>query len=227
MEKKINNPHYCSGCGKELDNLSIQSPMVQDELWNRILAYYGLWEDRPAPKLPAMSPQYVCSKCMERALGRKLTGDDLKPLPFNIYFQLRNHNVPFEMVIKIQRLMAHYIRGSKKYTNQTLQSEVDFMNGVLMPFINPGCEEYVKSLLFILSDQQLKDELNRREKERRSQLPPNIRCRDCKHCIEGLTFKHQVIPTTVCKMKPKPSQGPDRYYSTVCSYRACDKFEQK
>lgn len=36
MEKKINNPHYCSGCGKELDNLSIQSPMVQDELWNRL-----------------------------------------------------------------------------------------------------------------------------------------------------------------------------------------------
>jgi hypothetical protein len=77
------------------------------------------------------------------------------------------------------------------------------------------------------TDEELKDELKRREKERRSQFHPNIQCRDCKHCIEGLTFKHQVIPTTVCKMKPKPSQGSDRYYSTVCSYRACDKFEQK
>ena len=123
--------------------------------------------------------------------------------------------------------MAHYIRSSKKYTNQTLQSEVDFMNGVLLPFINSDCNEYVSSLLFVLSDQQLKDELKRREKERRSQFPPNLRCRDCKHCMEGLTFKHQVIPTTVCKMKPKPSQGPDRYYATTCSYRACDKFEPK
>ncbi|MBD5241438.1 MAG: hypothetical protein HDS59_05105 [Barnesiella sp.] len=77
------------------------------------------------------------------------------------------------------------------------------------------------------TDEELKDELKRREKERRSQFPPNLRCRDCKHCIEGLTFKHQVIPTTVCKIKPKPSQGPDRYFSTVCSYRACDKFEVK
>lgn len=77
------------------------------------------------------------------------------------------------------------------------------------------------------TDEELRDELKRREKERRSKFPPNIRCRDCKHCTEGLTFKHQVIPTTVCKMKPKPSQGPDRYYSTVYSYRACDKFEAK
>ena len=85
----------------------------------------------------------------------------------------------------------------------------------------------MKLSLTQFSDQELKDELKRREKERRSKFPPNLRCRDCKHCMEGLTFKHQVIPTTVCKMKPKPSQGPDRYYSTVCSYRACDKFEIK
>ncbi len=85
----------------------------------------------------------------------------------------------------------------------------------------------MKLSLTQFSDQELKDELKRREKERRSQFPPNIRCRDCKHCIKGLTFKHQVIPTTVCRMKPKPSQGPDRYYSTVCSLRACDKFETK
>lgn len=85
----------------------------------------------------------------------------------------------------------------------------------------------MKLSLTQFSDQELKDELKRREKERRSQFPPNLRCRDCKHCMEGLTFKYQVIPTTVCRMKPKPSQGPDRYYSTVCSLRACDKFEIK
>ena len=32
------------------------------------------------------------------------------------------------------------------------------MNGVLMPFAHSNCEEYVKSLLFILSDEQLKEE---------------------------------------------------------------------
>ena len=77
------------------------------------------------------------------------------------------------------------------------------------------------------TDEELRGELKRREKERRSQFPPNIRCHDCKHCVEGLAFKHQYIPTTVCRMNPKPSQGSDRYYSTVCSLRACDKFEAK
>jgi hypothetical protein len=77
------------------------------------------------------------------------------------------------------------------------------------------------------TDEELRSELKRREKERRSRFPPNIRCRDCKHCVEGLTFKHQVNSTIICLMRPKPSQGPDRYYSTTCSYRACDKFEPK
>ena len=81
------------------------------------------------------------------------------------------------------------------------------MNGVLMPFAHSNCEEYVKSLLFILSDEQLKEELKRRDKERHSKFPPSVRCFDCKHCTEGLTFKHQVIPTTICRMKPKTRQG--------------------
>lgn len=84
-----------------------------------------------------------------------------------------------------------------------------------------------KPFLSQYTDEELIEELKRRNKERHSQFPPNIRCRDCKHCTEGLTFRHQVIPTTICKKKPKPAQGPDRYYSTVHSHRACEKYESK
>lgn len=77
------------------------------------------------------------------------------------------------------------------------------------------------------TDEELKEELKRRDKERHSKFPPSVRCFDCKHCTEGLTFKHQVIPTTICRMKPKPRQGPDRYYATTRTHRACDKFEAK
>lgn len=81
--------------------------------------------------------------------------------------------------------------------------------------------------LFQFTDEELRNELKRREKERHSKFPPSVRCLDCKHCTEGLTFKHQVIPTTICRMKPKPSQGPERYYVTTRSHRACEKYEPK
>lgn len=226
MEKS--KPRFCGGCGKELSFLSILSPVLENTLWNEVLHFFGLSEQRSGPKLPAMEPQYICFECMEKALGRKLLLEDLKQLPFNLYFKLHYfHHVPFNSVVHIQRIMGHYVMESPKFTSNRLQSEVDFMNGVLMPFAHSNCEEYVKSLLFILSDEQLKEELKRRDKERHSKFPPSVRCFDCKHCTEGLTFKHQVIPTTVCRMKPKTRQGPDRYYATTRTHRACDKFEAK
>ena len=120
--------------------------------------------------------------------------------------------------------------------------DMDYHGNITLLDVSTKAEDYPSELEFLpedpkpispvislsqFTDEELRNELKRREKERRSKFPPNLRCRDCKHCMEGLTFKHQIIPTTVCKMKPKPSQGPDRYYSTVCSYRACDKFELK
>lgn len=226
MEKS--KPRFCGGCGKELKFLSILSPVLENNLWGKVLGFFSLSEQRQDAEYPAKEPQYICFECMEKALGRKLLLQDLKQLPFNLYFQLHYfYNVPFDSVKHIQKIMAHYVMNSPKYTSSKLQNEVDFMNGVLMPFTHPECNGYIKSLLFALTDEQLLEELKRRNKERHSQFPPNIRCRDCKHCTDGLTFRHQVIPTTICKMKPKPTQGPDRFYSTVCSHRACEKYEPK
>lgn len=84
-----------------------------------------------------------------------------------------------------------------------------------------------QSLLSQFTDDELRLELKRREKERRSKFPPNIRCRDCKHCVEGFMYRNQVSPTTVCEMKPKPAQGPDRFYTTTFSFRACEMYEPK
>lgn len=84
-----------------------------------------------------------------------------------------------------------------------------------------------KPSLSQFTDDELKDELKCRDKERHSKFPANVRCRDCKHFTEGFTYRHQIIPTSICRMKPKPTQGPDRYYSSVCSHRACELYEPK
>lgn len=77
------------------------------------------------------------------------------------------------------------------------------------------------------TDQELKDELKRRDKERQSQYPSNLHCRDCKYCREGRTFKHHLWTTTVCFAKPKPKMGSERYYATSLSCKICEKFEPK
>lgn len=76
------------------------------------------------------------------------------------------------------------------------------------------------------TDQELRDELKRRVAERKA---TNIvlRCRDCKHCGEGCCNKSSRYKTSVCFLKPKPQVGPDRYYATLHSRKACDKFEPK
>ena len=77
------------------------------------------------------------------------------------------------------------------------------------------------------TDQELKDELKRRDKERQSQYPSNLHCRDCKYCREGRTFKLHLWTTTVCFAKPKPKMGSERYYATSLSCKICEKFEPK
>lgn len=105
---------------------------------------------------------------------------------------------------------------------------IDYIrNNITMPANTPIDTSLIKPSLTQYSDQELRDELKRREKERHSKFPPSVRCFDCKHCTEGFTFKHQVIPTTICRMKPKPSQGPERYYVTTRTHRACEKYEPK
>lgn len=82
-------------------------------------------------------------------------------------------------------------------------------------------------LLAHFTDQELKDELRRRDKERQSKYPHGVHCRDCKHCGEGYAYKNQFNKTMVCFAKPKPNMAPNCFYATSLSYKACDKFEPK
>ena len=76
------------------------------------------------------------------------------------------------------------------------------------------------------SDQELREELKRRAMARKT-VNVVLRCRDCKHCGEGCCNKSSRYKTSVCFLKPKPQVGPDRYYATLHSRKACDKFEPK
>lgn len=230
MDKNISNkkPAICGGCQKELYPLPILSPVVNDGLWEQCLSYYNLSENRPGPQLSAMTPQYICAECMEKALGRKLTLKDLKTVPFNVYFNLYYfHNVPFDTVVNIRNHAKQYINKAPQFKTPGLQTEVNYIAGVAMPFLHSDLAGYAKSLLALLSDDELTEELKRRDKERQAQYPRGAHCRDCKHCGEGHTFKHHLWTTTVCFAKPKPKMGPHHYYATSLSCKICDKFEPK
>lgn len=91
-----------------------------------------------------------------------------------------------------------------------------------------GFRRFVSLLEF--SDKELKQELERRRAIRDAEEKPVLRCRDCKHCINGYTtarawFRNET--TAVCELKPKPKAGENCHYSTSHSNRACENFEPK
>lgn len=77
------------------------------------------------------------------------------------------------------------------------------------------------------TDKELRDELLRRVALRKASKPKVLRCRDCKHCVEGCCKRSQRYKTSVCLMKPKPQAGDNRYYATLHSQKACEIFEPK
>ncbi len=230
MDKNTSNkkPAICGGCQKELYPLPILSPVINDELWDQCLSYYSLSENRPGPQLSAMTPQYICAECMEKALGRKLILKDLKAVPFNVYFNLYYfHNVSFDTVVNIRNHAKQYINKAPQFKTPGLQTEINFIAGVAMPFLHSDLAGYAKSLLALLSDDELTEELKRRDKERQAMYPKGVHCRDCKYCGEGFTWKHQLNKTMVCFVKPKLHMGQNCYYATTLSHKACEKFESK
>lgn len=168
----------CNICGQELDKLPVQSPMVNDELWDNILNFYGLSEHRLQPKSPAQTPVFVCTDCMSRALDRNISLDDLANVPFNLDFILYHfYKVPLCTIIKIHKYIYKLMSNAPQLSPPRLQREMDFMNGVLMPFIAPECacaiplkEHFQTQILSQFSDDDLKKELKRRENERRSRF---------------------------------------------------------
>lgn len=167
------NYRKCHVCGRKLDILVLQSPVVVDALWDQLLDIYELSECRATPKSPAQNPVYICIDCMERALDRELELLDVKNLPFNMFFKLLYfYRVPRNIVIRIRNYMIEMLNDPANSYPGKLQRRVDFMNAVLMPFVDHRCafetpcnEQNLVKKLSLFSNAQLEDELKRRAEQ--------------------------------------------------------------
>lgn len=90
-------------------------------------------------------------------------------------------------------------------------------------------KEVVENALKVATDKQLRDELKRRVDERKALRGEELRCRNCKHCIEGYTSKRSLdynCKTSVCGKKLKfQCEAYALYYATRHTQKACDMFE--
>lgn len=90
-------------------------------------------------------------------------------------------------------------------------------------------KEVVEAALTIATDKQLRDELKRRADARKAIKGEELRCRNCKHCIEGYTSKRSLdygCKTSVCAKKLKfQCEAYALYYATRHTQKACDMFE--
>lgn len=128
----MSNQQCCSVCGKQFICLPAQSPVIHNELWQEVLDYYDLSEERIDDKAPANMPVFCCTECMEKALDREITKEDVKNNPFNMYFQLhRFYGLPVETVKKIRAYMKGYVLNSPDFKDWRLQREHAYMNGVM------------------------------------------------------------------------------------------------
>lgn len=84
----------CSVCKSKFDFGDEQSPVLNDNLWNTVINFYGLEEinrlSKPDYRGETQSSPvhcYVCYECMEKALGRELTLDDIPSVIYNVPFK--------------------------------------------------------------------------------------------------------------------------------------------
>lgn len=88
----------------------------------------------------------------------------------------------------------------------------------------------IENALRMATDKQLQDELKYRVNLRKTMRGEILRCKDCKHCIQGYTTKSAMArgtQTSVCELYPKDKVGKGCFYATLMSKRACDLFERK
>ena len=91
-------------------------------------------------------------------------------------------------------------------------------------------QEVIKAALQCASDKQLQVEVKRRADVRRALRGQILRCRDCKHCIQGYASRYAAFrgyKTSVCEMKPKDKAWRGCFYSTMPSRKACEQFKAK
>lgn len=92
-------------------------------------------------------------------------------------------------------------------------------------------KEVVEAALTIATDKQLRTELKCRADKRKALKSVELRCRNCKHCIEGYTSKRSFdydCKTSVCAKKVKfQCAAYALYYATRHTQKACGMFELK
>lgn len=87
--------------------------------------------------------------------------------------------------------------------------------------------QIIAAALARATDQQLRQELQRRVDARKALRDEELRCRNCVHCVQGYTNASSLrrgYATSVCNIKPKPQAGENCYYATLQSRKACDQF---
>lgn len=86
----IDNRQVCDVCHNSIHMWPGQyrqnSPMLHTPLWKQCLKYYDInyYENKH---------QFLCDKCMEKALKRKITIDDLRPCPLSNDWAIANLGV--------------------------------------------------------------------------------------------------------------------------------------
>lgn len=127
-------------------------------------------------------------------------------------------DTPTEMCDKFPSMGMHY--DPQTMTARVIQNMCFRIN-----------KEVVDNALKIATDKQLRDELKRRADERKALKSEELRCRNCKHCIEGYTSKRSLdygCKTSVCGKKLKfQCEAYALYYVTRHTQKACDMFELK
>ena len=109
----------CTACNREFEYEDKWSPMLNNSVWNQVLDYYGLrgeeikrerefekrwdvWEKCSGVQYGKLWDRlrdndchtYICYKCIEKALGRKITREDLigANVPINAQFEKHYFN---------------------------------------------------------------------------------------------------------------------------------------
>lgn len=158
---------------------------------------------------------------LEDATNTEYYPDELAFLPAVIgKMQSINSNEPFE-----PESIVAFPPMEVSYDPQTLTAK--FIQDMHLHMT----KEVIDNALKIATDKQLRTELKRRANERKALKGEELRCRNCKHCIEGYTSKKSMdygYKTSVCDKKIKFQCGAYAlHYATRHTQKACNLFELK
>ena len=150
--QKRNGHDLCSACGNEIESLEIQSPMLSDELWLQVLDFYHV----PEPDRDKGEHAFICADCMEKALGRKLSPEDLVPVLWNQCYRLHTfYGVDFDTIQQLRREAKHYAtEDAPKINKEDFKRYTDFMTGVMAVFENPKLAGIIKAIQNTKPDNQ-------------------------------------------------------------------------